>query len=191
MRSISYRIAYTICYNLLPMALLLAASISHGQEQPQPCNVSQSAKIWFSNQDAQDTLSVSVIGKPCSRAVVSIAVRNSKGKLLYDYSGDFITHMPYLIYEPELNELVGFFVKKVIEEATNLTTADLSAYTDPEKFYDATNDFVVIPTEQYELMRKQTLPILWHATGDATWVHVVFDPQRQQSRVLMRGGVFE
>ncbi len=176
---------------LLVVITLLFASTSYAQDKPQACTYSQSKKVWFSNQTSKDTLSVSVIGNPCSKAIVSITVINASGKAIYNYSGEFIQHMPYLIYEPELNQLVQAFVKKILEEATNITTADLSPYTNVEQFYEDTNNFVIIGIGQYEELRKQTLPVLWHTTGDSTWVDVVFDPRSKQSRVIMRGGIFQ
>lgn len=166
------------------------AAPAQAQDNPQPCDSSKARKIWFSNKEHKDTLAVAVKGNPCSEAKVVISITNPEGKTLYSYSGDFILHMPYIIYEPELNKLVDFFVNKVVSEAAKRSTGDLPAYTNVEEFYDATNDFVVVPLEQYRSMRQLNLPILWHATGDSTWVHVVFDKQLDRGQVIMRGGVF-
>ncbi len=176
---------------LITWFLLLIASVAKAQEAPQPCDSSEERKIWFSNTDTKDTLTVSVKGDPCSDAKVVIKINDADGKELYNYSGAFILHMPYIIYEPELNKLVAFFVSKVSKEAAKRSTGDLPPYSNVEAFYDATNDFVVVPLEDYRSLRQQDVPILWHATGDSTWVHVVFNPKINHSQVIMRGGVFK
>lgn len=182
--------------SLLPHALIacllyLFGPAAMAQEAPQPCDSSNQRKIWFSNTDTKDILTVSVKGNPCSDAKVVIRVSDADGKELYNYSGAFILHMPYIIYEPELNKLVEFFVNKVSKEAARRSTGDLPPYSNVEAFYDATNDFVVVPLENYRSLRQQDVPILWHATGDSTWVHVVFNPEVNHSQVIMRGGVFK
>lgn len=181
---------WKICCFCVPIISLGFTTSVMAQVNPQPCDSSKERKVWFSNKDNKDILAVKVKGNPCSDAKVDISITSPEGKTLYQYSGDFILHMPYIIYEPELNKLVDFFVNKVVSEAVRRSTGDLPAYTNVEEFYDATNDFVVVPIEKYRSIRQRNIPILWHATGDSTWVHVVFDKQQSQGQVIMRGGVF-
>ncbi len=158
---------------------------------PEPCDVEKSQAVNFTGSDKGDLLTVRVSGDPCSQAIVSIVLSRSGGEEVYRYEGSFIEHMPYIIYEPELNNLVEFFVSKVIDGAILRQTGDLPPYTGVDSFYEATNDFVVIDIEEYEKLRSGGLPLLWHATGESTWVHVVYNPSTQLSQVIMRGGVFQ
>lgn len=157
------------------------------------CDHTKSMEVHYSGAPQADTLTVAVVGDPCSKAEVSITVDRADGERVYNYQGSFIEHMPFLIYEPELSHLVGFFLDKVLNVAMTQTTADLHAYSDVESFYEATNNFVVVPLDEYQALRDsdETQPLLWHATGDASWVHTVYDSETQSSRVIMRGGVFE
>ncbi len=174
------------------IGLSLVSSLSLGQTlDPQPCYVEKSQSVNFTDSNASDVLSVSVSGDPCSQATVAIVLQSAQGHEVYRYEGNFIEHMPYLIYEPELNKLVEFFVTKVIDGAISRQANDLPAYTGVDSFYEATNDFVVIKIEEYEKLRLTTMPLLWHATGESTWVHVVYNPATQLSQVIMRGGVFQ
>jgi len=157
------------------------------------CDHKKSMEVHYSGAPQADTLTVAVVGDPCSKAEVSITVDRADGERVYSYQGSFIEHMPFLIYEPELSHLVGFFLDKVLNVAMTQTTADLHAYSDVESFYEATNNFVVVPLDEYQALRESgdTQPLLWHATGDTSWMHAVYDAETQTSRVIMRGGVFD
>lgn len=157
------------------------------------CDQAKSVPVHYSGGEQADTLTVSVAGDPCSKAVVKITVERADGARIYNYQGSFIEHMPFLIYEPELSHLVGFFLDKVLNVAMRQTTADLHEYSGVESFYESTNNFVVVPLNDYEALRESgnVQPLLWHATGDASWMHAVYDADSQSSRVIMRGGVFE
>jgi len=157
------------------------------------CHQTKSAPVHYSGGERADTLTVSVAGDPCSQATVHITVDRADGARVYNYQGSFIEHMPFLIYEPELSHLVGFFLDKVLNVAMTQTTADLHEYSGVESFYEATNNFVVVPLAEYQELRgsAKVQPLLWHATGDASWMHAIYDAETQSSRVIMRGGVFE
>lgn len=167
------------------------ANVSAEALDPQPCHSEKSQSVSFTGAENADRIYVRVSGSPCSQAIVTIILSDTSGREVYRYDGNFIEHMPYLIYEPELNKLVDFFVNKVIAGAVQRFTNDLPAYTGVDSFYESTNDFVVVPINEYEQLRQQKMPLLWHATGESTWVHVVYNPDTQISRVIMRGGVFQ
>ncbi len=186
------RSARVVTRSFAVLVLALFSSSSHAQViDPEPCHVEKSQAVSFTGSDQGDVITVKVSGNPCSQAIVSIVLSSPDGQEVYRYEGNFIEHMPYIIYEPELNSLVEFFVSKVIDGAILRKTGDLPAYTGVDSFYEATNDFVVIDIEEYEKLRLGGFPLLWHATGESTWVHVVYNPSTQLSQVIMRGGVFQ
>lgn len=154
------------------------------------CNLTQQREIAFSAPGAKDTLRVHIYGDSCAEAEVDILVINAKQQLLYQYTGELAKLMPYKLQEPEISQLVVAFAEQLLNIANSRSTKFLPRYTNVDEFYEATNDFVVISTAEYEALRQQDKPIIWHATGDSSWVHLVYDPQRQTSRVIMRGGVF-
>lgn len=157
------------------------------------CDQTKSVPVQYSGGEREDTLTVSVAGDPCSKATVRITVDRADGVRIYNYHGSFVEHMPFLITEPNLSHLVVFFLDKVLNVAMRQTTADLHEYSGVESFYESTNNFVVVPLNEYQALRnsEKAQPLLWHATGDASWMHAVYDPKTQSSRVIMRGGVFE
>lgn len=175
---------------IMATALWLVSVNSQAQAQPAPCDVESSKTVAYSAIDSRDTLTVRVAGTPCSKAQVSIRVTTEAGNEIYAYTGEFIKHMPYMIYEPELNNLVQFFVDKVISGAVSRTTDNLPEYTDKDAFYEANNDYLMIPVTDYDKLRQEARPILWHITGESTWVHHVYDPEAGGSIKIMRGGVF-
>ena len=154
------------------------------------CNLTQERDIAFSAPGAKDTLRVHIYGDSCAEAEVDILVVNDKEQLLYQYTGELTKLMPYKLQEPEISQLVVAFAEQLLNVANSRSTKFLPRYTNVDEFYEATNDFVVISTAEYEALRQQDKPIIWHATGDSSWVHLVYDPQQQTSRVIMRGGVF-
>jgi len=184
------RLQFTVWSCIIGLALVSTGSFAQSIN-PQPCHIERSKMVTFTGEDLTDLLKVRVSGDPCSQAKVVIELLAADGSDVYRYEGNFIEHMPFLIYEPELNKLVEFFVDKVIQSAVLRKTNELPAYTGVESFYDATNDFVVITIDEYERLRTLPQPLLWHVTGESSWVHVVYNPATQLSQVIMRGGVFQ
>ena len=186
-----WHIIFQIGALLAFISLLGGASVTAQALDPQTCHSEKTQQVSFTGAEKADRIYVRVSGSPCSQAIVTIILSDTSGREVYRYDGNFIEHMPYLIYEPELNKLVDFFVDKVIAGAVQRFTSDLPSYTGVDSFYESTNDFVVVPINEYEQLRQQKMPLLWHATGESTWVHVVYNPDTQISRVIMRGGVFQ
>lgn len=191
LRLIDFRcfITRTVAYTGT-LLLMLGMHTASAEVSPEACNLTQERSIAFSAPEAKDTLRVHIYGESCSEAEVDIVVVNDKHQLLYQYTGELTKLMPYKLYEPELSQVVVAFAEQLLNVANSRSTKFLPRYTNVDEFYEATNDFVVISTAEYESLRQQDKPIIWHATGDSSWVHLVYDPKQQTSRVIMRGGVF-
>ncbi|BFM18356.1 hypothetical protein R50073_45390 [Maricurvus nonylphenolicus] len=187
LRLIDFR-RFTACTFAYTSALLLMFGMQTASASE--CDLTQERNIAFSAPEAKDTLRVHIYGDSCSESEVDIVVINAKQQLLYQYTGKLAKLMPYKLHEPELSQVVVAFAEQLLNVANSRSTKFLPRYTNVDDFYEATNDFVVISTAEYEALRQQDKPIIWHATGDSSWVHLVYDPKRQASRVIMRGGVF-
>lgn len=159
-------------------------------QTPQACDVTRSAQVAFTGQKATDTLTVRVAGDPCRDAAVVLRINDKDGREVYLYEGVLLEHLPFIIHEPELEPLVGFFAEKVIRDGFIRRTNDLPPWAPVEQYYDSTNDIIVVSEQVYNGLRGMKKPIFWHAAGDATWVHVVYDGRSQYGRIIMRGGVF-
>lgn len=179
--------------SLMMLGQMVVAEESATEVGDLSCKETKSVQVDYSDARELDTLTVKVEGNPCSDAAVTIQVVRPDNKVVYEYQGFFVEHIPWLIHEPNLRPLVAFFVEKVLGVAMAQSTADLQPYTGVETFYENTNNFVIIPLDEYESLRTHAdpLPLLWHATGDSSWLHAIYDPEQQGSRIIMRGGVFE
>jgi hypothetical protein len=154
------------------------------------CHVSRAAPVAFTGDQVLDTLTVIVAGQPCRDATVRLRITDKDGREVYLYEGILLEHMPYVVYEPDLEPLVSFFAEKVITDGFIRRTHDLPPWSPVEEYYDATNDIIIVSKTLYNSLRETSQPIFWHAAGDATWVHVVYDSRSQYGRIIMRGGVF-
>ena len=154
------------------------------------CDVTRSENVAFTGDQAVDTLTVHVAGNPCRDATVRLRITNKDGLEVYLYEGLLLEHLPFVVYEPELQPLVTYFAEKVIRDGFIRRTNDLPPWAPVEQYYDSTNDIIVVPESLYNSLRGVKKPIFWHAAGDATWVHVVYDSRTQYGRIIMRGGVF-
>lgn len=168
----------------LPVCMPLAA------DEALACQHEELAQVAFTAPDAADRLQVLVTGNPCREASVIIRLHSADGREIYHYQGELMAHLPFVIYEPELQPLVAYFAQKVVRDGFIRSTADLPPWQPVEIYYDHTNDIIVVPEPEYEALRQQRRPIFWHATGGATWVHLVYSPESGQARLIMRGGVF-
>ncbi|AFV00055.1 hypothetical protein [Simiduia agarivorans] len=155
------------------------------------CKVERSAQVGFQSPGSKDRLTVTVAGEPCSEAQLTIKIDDAKGRELYLYEGLLLDHLPFVVYEPDLQPLVTYFAEKVIRDGFIRTTRDLPAWEPVESYYEKTNDIIIIPQAAYRALRETPRPIFWHAAGDATWVHVVFNPDQRYGQIIMRGGVFQ
>ncbi|WP_439133777.1 hypothetical protein [Pseudomaricurvus sp.] len=153
-----------------------------------PCKVERSRLISFTDAEAPDTLTILVGGGPCSEAGVRLTVTQADGNEVYRYQGRLIDHLPALIYEPQLGQLMSYYVKKALRSAFSRTTKDLPEYSEVSRYFESTGDFVVIKPDHFDALRQENLPILWHKTGESTWVYVVFDAVTGMGEVIMRGG---
>lgn len=174
---------WLVCWALL-------ATLPAWADEPGGCDVTRTAKVAFTGDQATDTLTVNVAGTPCRDAEVSLRITNQDGREVYLYEGVLIEHLPFVVYEPELEPLVTYFAEKVISDGFIRRTNDLPPWAPVEQYYESTNDIIVISEPAYNSLRGAKQPIFWHAAGDATWVHVVYDGHSQYGRIIMRGGVF-
>lgn len=155
------------------------------------CNVERSAEVGFQSAQAKDRLTVLVAGEPCSEAQLTIRIADKSGRELYLYEGQLLDHLPFVVYEPDLQPLVTYFAEKVIRDGFIRTTRDLPEWEPVESYYEKTNDIIIVPKRHYLALRKTPRPIFWHAAGDATWVHVVYNPNQRYGQIILRGGVFQ
>ncbi|MBB3167199.1 hypothetical protein [Simiduia aestuariiviva] len=160
-------------------------------QSPEGCDVTRTEQVAFTGKDAVDTLSVTVAGDPCRDATVVLRIVNKDGREVYLYEGVLVEHLPFIVHEPELIPLVSFFAEKVIRDGFIRRTNDLPPWAPVEQYYDSTNDIIIVSEAVYNGLRGMKKPIFWHAAGDATWVHVVYDNRSQYGRIIMRGGVFQ
>jgi hypothetical protein len=185
-----YKLLLFICCGYLSLTCQANDNAELNQNTAGPCEYESQRSVSFVSADSKDVLRVKVAGTPCSEAILTIKIENAQTEVIYEYENDFITHMPFLIYEPELNGLVEYFVDKVLQGAITRTTQSLPEYSNVDDYYELTNDFVIVPIAEYDDWRDRHQPILWHVTGDSSWVHWIFDEKENNSKLLLRGGVF-
>lgn len=171
-------------------AALFAGLLSCTWASADTCNYSRQTPIAFTDNKVDDQLRISVSGSNCDDAELSIQLITDTGVMAYDYSGRLVEHMPFGLSGQGLAVVVPTYINALLTEASQRNTRDLPAYTDTEQFYAATNDFVTIDAAAYDELRQQQRAVLWHTTGDASWVHLVYDGTSGKSKVIMRGGVF-
>lgn len=175
---------------LLSSLSWLAGAQEAAEAEPASCAVRQSLPVNFTDAEVLDTLTLEVSAGPCAAALASVSVTRADGFPVYRYETSLIRIMPQLIYEPELAQLMSSYVERALHRALLRSTKDLPEYTEVAHYYESTGDFVVIDQPRYEELRQQNVPILWHKTGESTWVHVIYDPLTLSSQVIMEGKTF-
>lgn len=176
-------------FSSLVVAQLVVAQTS-AETAPGSCAVHKTLAVDFTDAQASDVLTIEVSGGPCVEALASVSVTRADGLQVYRYQTRLLDIMPQLIYEPELAQLMSSYVERALHRALLHTTRDLPEYEEVTHYYESTGDFVVIDEVRYEQLRQQNVPILWHKTGEATWVHVIYDPLTLSSQVIMEGKTF-
>lgn len=169
---------------------LMLATPQAQAETGNSCEVERTAPVAFTGEAKTDHLTVSIAGDPCSASQVTLRITDNADREVYLYEGLLLEHLPFVIYEPDLQPLVTYFAEKVIRDGFIRGTRDLPPWSSVEDYYESTNDIIIVPEQDYNRMRAVNQPIFWHAAGNATWVHVVYDSASHYGKIIMRGGVF-
>jgi hypothetical protein len=151
------------------------------------CQLYQAVRVNFTGAEEADTLSIEVSDGPCAEATTVLSVTQADGFQVYRYETQLIEIMPQLIYDPELSKLMSVYVDRALHRALLRSTKDLPEYSAVDHYHASTGDFVVVGEERYQELRQANVPILWHKTGESTWVHIIYDPLSASSQVIMRG----
>lgn len=177
-----------------PVGLAISATLSlwgvSDSAYASRCDYAQQTAIAYTSEAATDQLIVRVSGDTCELADIEILVANQQNTVLYQYSSSLREQLPFALEGEELVAFVPVYVERLLSESSRRSTQDLLPYSNPEDFYAASNDFVVIDPGSYEALRHQQRNVVWHTTGDSSWVNLVYDGTSGKSRVIMRGGVF-
>lgn len=161
-----------------------------GDDTADACAVRKTREVNFTDAEAADTLTIDIGDGPCLEARVSLTVTRADGIPVYHFAAPLIEVVPELIYEPAVAQLMSSYVDRALHRALLRTTGDLPEYAEVAHYYESTGEFVVVDQARYEALRQQNVPILWHKTGESTWVHVIYDSLTLTSQVIMEGRTF-
>jgi len=173
------------------VALLLAGAstaASAGSDPAPECHVHRSKEVSFRERGSKDVLEISIGTGPCYAATLTIVVRTEYGDILYSYVAKFKQHTARHWQAPTLPDNAREFVEKSLSRAIG-TTASLPPYANADDYYEANSGRVQISESEYEQLRAEDRPVLFHMTAYETWQYVVYDPCTTKSRVVAVSGV--
>ena len=172
------------------MLILLLCSFTSHFTVASACHYHQESPIAFTAQDHKDTLHISVDGDDCDHAELTLQVITASHQIVYDFHLPLQEMLPMALSGSTLEAFIPTYINRLLKESTSRSSQDLIPYTDPVDFYQNTNDFVTIDPQAYDVLRHLNQAVIWHTTGDSSWVHVVYDGKEDKSMVIMRGGIF-
>lgn len=169
------------------LCLSFTTILAHGDDGP--CEIKRQRDISFSSEKFSDLMTVTIAGKRCSKADLRITVRRNDGKRLYRFKGELLDLFPYLSAEPNLGDVVAVYAEKILNHAILRHTSDLPDFAPAQQYYEENNETIEVSRDYYDALRRQRLPILWHITGEASWINVVYDRKRKKVVTILSGGV--
>jgi hypothetical protein len=173
------------------LALLLAgtsSAASAGSDPAPECHLHRSNEVSFRDRGSKDVLEITIGTGPCYAATLTIVIRTDYGDVLYSYVAKFKQHTARHWESPTLPDDAREFVETSLSDAMR-TTASLPPYGGEEGFFDAVEYQVDITEGDYQRLRAEDRPVLFHMTGYETWQYVVYDPRTRKSRIVAGGGV--
>lgn len=173
------------------LALLLAgastAALAESDAAPE-CHLHRSEEVNFRESGSKDVLEISIGTGPCYAATLTIIIRTEYGDILYSYVAKFKRHTARNWEAPNLPERAREFVEKSLSRAIG-TTASLPPYANADDYYEANSGTVQVSEPEYEQLRAEGRPMLFHLTHYEMWQYVVYDSRSKISRVVVRGGL--
>lgn len=169
-------------------AMVLAwtmAGPSVATEASPECHVHRSREIGFRERDSKDVLEISIGTGPCYAATLAIVIRTEFGELLYSYVAPWKRHRAVNWQDPDLPDVAREFVEDSLVDAAD-NTASLPPYGDIET--EMFNPSVGIAESDYEALRSEGRPMLFHLTGYEVWQYVVYDPREKAAKVIVVDG---
>lgn len=158
---------------------------------PPACDVTEKAPVSFRSPTSHETVTVTIRGAPCYKALLSIIITHASGRPLYAYEAEFKQHVAMHGEDPELPERAAAFARRIADDwRANLETTDHLPPWQPEaEFYEAHFNVIKVPKERYEQLRQQRRPVLTHPTHYEQWQSVIYEPSTDQAELLLTGGV--
>ncbi len=173
------------------LALLLAGAFtaaSAGSDPAPECHLHRSKEVSFRERGSKDVLEISIGTGPCYAATLTIVVRTGYGDVLYSYVAKFKQHTARHWQAPTLPDNAREFVEASLSNAMR-TTASLPPYVGDNGVADAVESQVDTTEGEYQQLRAEDRPVLFHMTAYETWQYVVYDPRTRKSKVVAVGGV--
>ena len=164
------------------ITLFLFRTVASASGLITPCHYSDERSGRFTSNHTDDTIFVSVTGKPCYDGHLRIVIKNSNSKIVYEYE----TSMRGLTAPPEsddtLHEFARSLVRTTIERAFSGTSDSLPIYGEI-----SWRESPLVSKEDYESIRKRALPSLTHPAGEEGWLTIVADPEVGSTIAVMGG----
>lgn len=163
-----------------------AVGMSDAGEATSECHMHRAKDVSFRERDSKDVLEMSIGTGPCYAATLTIVVRTELGEVLYCYVEKWKQHTAVNWQDPDLPDVAREFVEDSLSDAMD-SAGSLPPYASIEtKMFNAT---IEITESEYERLRSEDQPVLFHLTGYEVWQYVAYDPPARASKVIIVDGL--
>lgn len=171
------------------LALTLLAASSPSLAALPACDATAQKPLSFRTATSRDTVTVTIRGKPCHEALLSIRITSDAGKPLYTYEAPFKKHVATHWEDPELPRDAANLAKSIATQDEKKTTDSLPPWLPEADYYEEHYNTIKVSREQYEQLKKQKRPIFTHPTHYEQWQSVIYDPGTGRAQLLFEGGL--
>ena len=175
--------------SILTTAILILELIpAYGSDYPN-CDISRETQVSFSNPDATDRLSITISGKPCYEASLTILITAQGGRQLYRYEAPFKLHVAIQWDDPGLDKDAERLANRLFDDYWFGLTSELPAWLAEEEYSEANYQIVQIGRDYYEALRESHWATYSHPIHYEGWRVITFDPGKNEAVVVSEGGV--
>jgi hypothetical protein len=173
---------------IITCILVLIPLIASAGDYPD-CNIIKETNIFFSNDKVKDRLSIKIIGQPCYEAELIIQITDIQGKILYDYTAPFKSHIAVQWDDSELDEDAKKFAAQEIGEDNFKRTEALPVWMPEDEYYEENYQEIKVSKPYYEKLLQKHWITFTHRIHSEGWKVIVFDREQQKVILVSAGGL--
>lgn len=151
-------------------------------------NIKKSTLIHFRNPESNDTLFVSIVGKPVYEAILTIRIISDQNKVLYEYIAPFKKHVAVAWYDTSLVDAATNFVDQLIENHIE-SVSNLPHFNAPQEGPIALEFILRVDSSAYRNIIQSNKIVFRHPTHYEAWRYIAYDEASDKGIIILESGI--
>jgi len=154
------------------------------------CEIQETTPISFRTNDADDYLSISIIGESCEAGTIEISITTKSGAVIHHDSSEFEVYAddlsPNEDYESYAKWYVGRISTFAMDSSSRLSKATGVCFPDYGDCSEPT--FSAVPKERYIQIKEDNIPTFSQPRSRGSWEIYIYDSKSGKAKLVLYGG---